>query len=96
MKLVYQYVVFFFNFQVRLNHLHPVQVENCDSNSRLVLDEDDNSKFGLERVKKRIKRAANRLFLGPKHRGFQLINSVKIELKKMYLHLYHFSLIKSE
>ena len=24
------------------NHLHPLQVENCDSNSRLVVDEDDN------------------------------------------------------
>ena len=33
------------------NHLHPLQVENCDSNSRLVVDEDDNDKFRLERVK---------------------------------------------
>ena len=24
------------------SHLHPLQVENCDSNSRLVVDEDDN------------------------------------------------------
>ena len=31
--------------------LHPLQVENCDSNSRLVVDEDDNDKFRLERVK---------------------------------------------
>ena len=30
---------------------HPLQVENCDSNSRLVVDEDDKSKFKLERVK---------------------------------------------
>ena len=30
--------------------LHPIQVENCDSNSRLVLDEDDNGKLRLERV----------------------------------------------
>ena len=29
-------------------HLHPLQVENCDSNSRLVVDEDDNGKFRLE------------------------------------------------
>ena len=29
------------------SHLHPLQVENCDSNSRLVVDEDDNDKFGL-------------------------------------------------
>ena len=30
--------------------LHPLQVENYDSNSRLVLDEDDNGKFRLQRV----------------------------------------------
>ena len=33
------------------NHLHPLQVENCDNNSRLVVDEDDNGKFRLQRVK---------------------------------------------
>ena len=32
------------------NHLHLLQVENCDSNSRLVVDEDDNGKLRLERV----------------------------------------------
>ena len=32
------------------NHLHPLLVENCDSNSRLVVDEVDNGKFRLERV----------------------------------------------
>ena len=51
MKLVYQYMTIFFNFQTTSNHLHPLQVENCDSNSRLVVDEDDNGKFRLERVK---------------------------------------------
>ena len=40
----------FFNFLTTSNHLHPLQVENCDSNSRLVVDEDDNGKFRLERV----------------------------------------------
>ena len=50
MKLVYQYMVIFFNFQTTSNHLHPLQVENCDSNSRLVVDEDDNGKFRIERV----------------------------------------------
>ena len=30
------------------NHLHPLQVENCDSNSRLVVDEDDNVKSDLK------------------------------------------------
>ena len=41
----------FFNFPPTSRHLHPLQVENCDSNSRLVVDEDDNGKFRLERVK---------------------------------------------
>ena len=41
---------FSLNFQTTSNHLHPLQVENCDSNSRLVVDEDDNGKFRLERV----------------------------------------------
>ena len=42
----------FFNLSPTSNHLHPLQVENCDSNSRLVVDEDDNGKFrpkGLSR-----------------------------------------------
>ena len=51
MKLVYQYMVIFFNFSPTSCHLHPLQVENCDSNSRLVVDEDDNGKLGPERVK---------------------------------------------
>ena len=51
MKLVYQYMAIFFYFSPTSNHLHPLQVENCDSNSRLVVDEDDNGKLRLERVK---------------------------------------------
>ena len=51
MKLVYQYMTIFFNFLPTSNHLHLLQVENCGSNSRLVVDEDDNGKFRLERVK---------------------------------------------
>ena len=51
MQLVYQYMAIFCNFSPTSNHLHPLQVENCDSNSRLVVHEDDNGKFGLERVK---------------------------------------------
>ena len=50
MKLVYQYMVIFFNVSTTSNHLHPLQVENCDSNSRLVVDGDDNGKFRDERV----------------------------------------------
>ena len=52
MKLVYQYMVIFFNFSLTSNHFHSLQVENCDSNSRLVVDEDDYGKLRLERVKK--------------------------------------------
>ena len=32
------------------SHLRPLQVENCDSNSRIVVDEDYNGKLRLERV----------------------------------------------
>ena len=41
----------FFIFTPTSNHLHPLQVDNCDSNSRLVVDEDGNGKFRFERVK---------------------------------------------
>ena len=51
MKLVYQYMVIFFYFSPTSSHIHQLQVENCDSNSQLVVDEDDYGKFGLERVK---------------------------------------------
>ena len=40
----------FFNFSVTSSHLYPLQVVNCDSNSRLVVDKDDNDKFRRERV----------------------------------------------
>ena len=51
MKLVYQYMVIFLNFSPTSSHLRPLQVENCDSNSRLVVNEDDIGKFRPERVK---------------------------------------------
>ena len=51
MKLFYQYMAISFNFSPISNHLHPLEVENCDSNSRRVVDENDNGKFRLERVK---------------------------------------------
>ena len=51
MKLVYYYMVNFFTFSPTSSHLYPLQVENCDSNSRLVVDENDNGKFRPERVK---------------------------------------------
>ena len=34
-----------FHLSPTTSHLHPLQVENCNSNSRLVVDEDDNGKF---------------------------------------------------
>ena len=50
MKLIDQYMEIFFNLSPTSDHLHPLQ-EKCDSNSRLVVDDDDNGKFRLERVK---------------------------------------------
>ena len=50
MKLVYQYMAIFFNFSPTASYLPSLQVENCDSNSRLVVDEDDYGKVRLERV----------------------------------------------
>ena len=50
MKLVYQYMEVSLNFSLTSNHLHPLQVENCDSDSRLVVDEDDNGIIRDERV----------------------------------------------
>ena len=50
MKLVYQYMVIFFNFSLTSNHFHSLQVENCDSNSRFGVDKDDYGKLRLERV----------------------------------------------
>ena len=32
------------------SHLHPLQVENCDSNSPLVVNDDDNGILRLENV----------------------------------------------
>ena len=51
MQLFYQHMAIFFNLPLTSNHLHPLQVENCDSNLRLVVDEDDNGKFRPEMVK---------------------------------------------
>ena len=56
MKLVYQYMTTFFYSFTHIKSSSsaeddlddPLQVENCDSNSRLVVDEDDNVKSGLK------------------------------------------------
>ena len=63
MKLVYQFMAIFLNFPSTLSHLHPLQVENCDSNSRLVVDEDDNGKFKPERVKSYVEVLESDLFM---------------------------------
>ena len=65
MKLVYQYMAIFFNFVTISNHLHPLKVENCDSNSLLVVDEDDYGKFRLERV--------SSVFLGVEFSGLAVV-----------------------
>ena len=53
MKLFYQYMTIFVNLSPSSIPLHLLQVDNCDSNSRLVVDEDDNGKSRIERVKNR-------------------------------------------
>ena len=50
----------FLKFSSTSSDLHPLQVENCDSNSRLVVDGDDNGKFRLERVRTIIQRVINK------------------------------------
>ena len=39
LKLFYKYKAIFFNSSPTSSHFHPLQVENCVSNSRLVVDE---------------------------------------------------------
>ena len=42
--------MYVFHLSPATSYLHPLQVENCDSHSRLVVDEDDNGKVRPERV----------------------------------------------
>ena len=51
MKFGYQYMAVFLNFSPISSYLHSLQVDNCDSNSRLVVDGDDNGKYRIENVK---------------------------------------------
>ena len=84
-KRVYRFIVIFLNFYTTSNHLHPLQVGNCDSNSRLVVDEDDNGKFRTERVKQPLDELS--LFVGMElgldllvnafPRGFTIITNIK-------------------
>ena len=41
----------FFSLATHFESSYPLQVEDCDSNTRFVVDEDDNGKLSLERVK---------------------------------------------
>ena len=41
----------FFNLPLISGRLHPRQVENCDSNSRLVVDENDNGNVRVKSLK---------------------------------------------
>ena len=50
-KLFYQYMAIFIDFSHTASYPNSLQVENCDSNSRLVVNEDGNGKIGIERVK---------------------------------------------
>ena len=69
------------NFSPTSSHLYSLQVENCDSNSRLVVDEDDNGK--LEKVNKTIwmqmfiLKIASSKVLSPKTKHFALFISYK-------------------
>ena len=49
MKLFFYNAIFFY-MPPTSTHLHPPQVDNCDSNSRLVVDGDATGKSRLERV----------------------------------------------
>ena len=73
----------FFNFSPTSNHLHPLQVENYDSNSRLVVNEDDNGNLGLKGLKCRIL-----LYKQWRPKGF-------FNLKSSYKCLYYLFLIHS-
>ena len=88
MKLAFQYMAIFFNFQTTSNHLHPLQVENCDSNSRLIVDEDDNGKLRLESVKGSFKVIEQTLFLSREdayHEKWFVFNSMNMESNKLML-----------
>ena len=52
MKLFYKYMVIVNNLSPTSSHLHPLQAENCDSNSRLVVDEMTMENSGLKGLKR--------------------------------------------
>ena len=87
MKQVYQYMAIFCNFQTTINHFHPLQVENCDSNLRLVVDEDDNDKFRLERVKpSRCNKAS--FYIPENRRNFPTTKGFKMDISMKLVYQY--------
>ena len=52
LKLIDKYMAIFFNFPPTSSHLHPLQVQNRDSNSRLVVDEMTMVNSGLKGLKR--------------------------------------------
>ena len=88
MKLVYQYIIIFFNFSLTSDHFHSLQVENCDSNSRLVVDEDDYGKLRLERVNNPALASERNLLLQFVLYCYNLYFIVTIG-QKIYLYQYH-------
>ena len=85
MKLLYQYLAIFFNFTPTSNDLHSPQVENCDSNSGLVVDEDDNDKFMLERAKESVTKGEFQFKIVINHFPLHL-NTYIISIKNILLY----------
>ena len=48
MQLSHQNMTNFFNFAPTLSHLHPLEVENGDRNSRLAVERDFHGQIGSE------------------------------------------------
>ena len=65
----------FFNFSPTANHLSPLQAENCDSNSWLVVENNDNGKLKVKRVKPEMTYSINPL---PAKRGLSRFQSIFI------------------
>ena len=73
-------MVIFFIFSPISIHLHPLQADKSDSNSRLVVDEDGNGKLRLERVKDKLKKIRKLNFF------FFNINYYPVELSNLNFH----------
>ena len=61
MELFHQHMAIVANLPSTISHLYPLQVKNCDSNLRLVVDKDDNSKFRLEGLKSQRQQTSDKI-----------------------------------